>query len=101
MVLLSIPYLNINGVWICSSFEKITSGPANRFSGIRQFTFHHPTELKNTPRKHGGGEGHGKAKLDVVPCIVVPSNQINMHGRAIGETRVPPPRHPLVRGELP
>lgn len=71
---------------MCSGFEKIIGGPTNGFSGILQFTFHDPTELDDTPGKHGGGECHGKAKLDIVPCIVVPSNQINLHCKQERET---------------
>lgn len=41
--------LNINGVGMCSSFEKIIGGPANGHSGILQLTFHESTKLKNAP----------------------------------------------------
>ncbi|RDX57815.1 hypothetical protein CR513_62914, partial [Mucuna pruriens] len=33
-------HLNINGVWMCSSFEKIIRAPANGLSGILQLSFH-------------------------------------------------------------
>lgn len=71
--------LNINRVRFGSRFEKIISSPANGFSSVLELPFHQSTELNDTPREHCGGECHWKPKLDIVTCIIIPSNQINLH----------------------
>lgn len=62
---------------------------------------HVTSEVDSAPRKHRGRKSHGKMELNVVPGVVITTNEVGVEVLAVVECGVTTPRHPLISRKKP
>lgn len=64
-------------------FDEVVSAPLDSFHGVAELPVRGQLLpiLQYAPRHHGHRERHWQPELHVVPCIVVPSDQIHLLAR--------------------
>lgn len=59
--------------------EEVVGGPPECVEGVGEIGGGHAAaEVDDAPCKHGGGEGHGEAELDVVAGVVVAAGEVHL-----------------------
>lgn len=73
-------YLPVQDVGLRMRLHEVVGPPFHGFHGVSELPSagHLLTVLRNAPRQHGDGEGHGQPKFYIISGIVVASDEINL-----------------------